>query len=477
MASYRSCVSLLVWLAVPAAAQSPTPARDSDFVRWAKANSIPLESIDRPYADSSFAFLRPLVGSAHILSLGEVIHGGHEPLEFRNRAIKYAVTHLGFTGVALESGLTEADLIDEYIHDGTGNRDSVAWSGLTYGFGSLIEDRELVSWLREHNAHATRKVNFYGVDLTGGDDYNGAFPGAPKAVWTALDYLGEVAPMTSADLRSRLGPMMDRFIPPRYHEYAPAERTRLRVVLDSLYQTMVADSSRYIRASSPRRYAHALRNAWMAGRLNDFMAMIKDSTMLNGSMLALRDSTIAEDVRWALGQEGDGGRLVFFAHDGHVMNTVNDFRNSNIAAFRNLGEYQTAGHHLRQWFGQDMVVIASTASSTNVRRYWTNGASGNPSDPSSWDAALARVGRPEFVLDLRRADRVPNVASTLTTRWPFRVQTFFVPVVPREAFDAIVYFDRDAPAPDNLQNRKVDPQLMFFTDDRGGDLSTRHQTN
>ena len=274
-------------------------------------------------------------------------------------------------------------------------------------------------------------MNFYGVDLTGGDDFNGVFPGAPKAVWAALDYLGQVAPATGTDLRSRLGPLMDRFTPPRYHELSPSEQTHLRTALDSLYRTMLADSSRYAGASSPHRYARALRNAWMAGRLNDVMSAA-DSTEFNATQAALRDSVIAENTRWALRQEGNGGRLLFFAHDGHIMNTRNDFQNANVAGFRGLKGWKTAGAHLRAWFGQDMVVVASTASSTNVQRYWTNGAPGNPSDTTSFDAALARVGRPAFLLDLRRADRVPDVAAALVRPWLFRVQTFFEPFLPRQ---------------------------------------------
>ena len=138
---YRSCVSLLLGAAVPAAAQSVAPPSNSSFSRWAQANAIPLASVDAPYADSSYAFVRPLAASARILALGELIHGGHEPLAFRNQVIKYALTHLGFTGVALESGQTDGDLVDNYIHGGPGNVDSVAVAGLTYGFGTLPEDR------------------------------------------------------------------------------------------------------------------------------------------------------------------------------------------------------------------------------------------------------------------------------------------------------------------------------------------------
>jgi erythromycin esterase len=464
MKRFRSLVlTAALWLAPPVGAQPVAPTPDSSFSRWARANAIPLRSVDQPYVDSSFDFLRPLVGTARILSVGELIHGGHEPLAFRNEVIKYAVTRMGFTAVALESGLTDATVVDGFIHGGPGNVDSVLRTGLTYGFGSLPENRELILWLREHNAHAARQVSFYGVDLTGGDDYNGGFPGAPQSVRAALDYLSPVAPTIGADLSSRLLPLMNRFNPPRYGEFSPTDRHELRTSVDRLYQALLVDSSRSVRATSPRRYAQALRNAWMAARLNDIMGAPSDSTPFNTAQAGLRDSVIAEDVKWALHQEGDQGRLVLFAHNGHIMNALADFRSANTT-YRGIGGWKMAGRHLREWFGHDVFIIASTAPTTNVRRYWTNGTPGNPFDATSFDAALARIGKPTFVLDLRSADRIPDVANMLMRSWPFRIQTFFQQAVPRDAADAIVYFDRITPSNDNLRN--VDPQLMLYTDDR-----------
>jgi erythromycin esterase len=227
---------------------------------------------------------------------------------------------------------------------------------------------------------------------------------------------------------------------------------------------MRADSSREMQASSPRRYARALRNVWMAGRLNDFMAL-GDTTEITADQAAFRDSVIAEGTRWAVGQEGAGGRVVLFAHDGHIMSARNDFRHADVPAFRTLRGYAMAGHYLRTWFANDLVVVASTASGAVVRRYWVNGASGNPSDTTSFDAALALVGQPAFVLDVRRAAGVPTVATMLERPWLFRLQTFFEDVVPQTAFDAVVYFDQITPSKDDV--RDVDPQLMLYTDHHG----------
>lgn len=147
------------------------------------------------------------------------------------------------------------------------------------------------------------------------------------------------------------------------------------------------------------------------------------------------------------------------------MSARNDFSHADVPAFRTLRGYAMAGHYLRTWFANDLVIVASTTSGAVVRRYWVNGASGNPSDTTSFDAALALVGQPAFVLDLRSAAGVPTVATMLGRPWLFRLQTFFEDVVPRNAFDAVVYFDQITPSRDDV--RDVDPQLMLYTDRHG----------
>src|SRR5262249_11779731 len=144
--------------------------------------------------------------------------------------------------------------------------------GLSWGFQRLPENRELLIWLREHNAHATKKVHLYGLDLTGGDDV-GVWPGASKAVIATLDYAKRFAPTAAASLRSNLGPLMDRFIPDRYPEYSAEERDELRDALNDLYQLVLDDTSGMAGARSRLLHVRGLRNAWAAQRLNEIMAI------------------------------------------------------------------------------------------------------------------------------------------------------------------------------------------------------------
>jgi len=394
--------------------------------------------VDAPYDDASFAFLRPLVGNAHVFAIGEAIHGGHEPLAFRNEVIRYAVTHLGFTAVAIESGFTEAGIIDDFIQGGPGNIDSVVRAGITWEFERLPENHDLVAWLHSYNATATRKVHFYGLDITGAND-TGFMPLAAHAITAPLSYLDHVAPPVAARFRPRLEPLLDRWIPTRFAELSAADRDLIRAELDSMSHALEADSGRYIRATSHLAYARALRNVWMAIRMHEIMTVdltAPPNSYRGGAIF--RDSTMAENTQWVLRQSGPGAHIIVFAHNGHVLNTRPVYGGDTLTPL---------GHYLRGHFGPDLVVLGATTGTviggTGGIGGWLGDSGESRANPATFSATLAKVGLPTFVLDRRSGDRIPEVAAALAQTWPFMLGSDEPqPVVPHEAFDAVVYFER-----------------------------------
>ena len=66
--------------------------------------------------DSDLIPLHTIAGSARVVAIGEPTHGGHEPLAFRNRLVRYLVEHEGFTAVGIESFHQPYRLSDLTIH-------------------------------------------------------------------------------------------------------------------------------------------------------------------------------------------------------------------------------------------------------------------------------------------------------------------------------------------------------------------------
>jgi hypothetical protein len=116
---------------------------------------------------------------------------------------------------------------------------------------------------------------------------------------------------------------------------------------------------------------------------------------------------------------------VVFAHNGHVMNpfvegAASDFRQPSAAM----------GAFLRPVLGRDLVVIGGTSGGLPPAR----------NDSAEVDAALARVGLPRFLLDLRSADGAALrwLSGPHTTRSNNGVQIVNL----RTAFDAVYFVDR-----------------------------------
>ncbi|MFN8668634.1 MAG: erythromycin esterase family protein [Gemmatimonadaceae bacterium] len=409
-----------------AAQRRPIIPMDPALATWFAATARPLPSMDAPYADSSYAWLGPFIGRARLLALGETIHLGHEPLAFRNHAIRYAVTQLGFTGVAIESGFTEGEAIDRFIQ-GAGavaSIDSILDAGISYGFSRLPENRALVLWLREHNQTARHRVHFYGIDQSGVGE---ADMGGPAAFDAALALIASLDPAAAQRHRAALAPFRSRFTVGSYPSYTPDERRALHAALVALAQSLARDSARYARATSPAAVAMAARHAWAALRLEEaFMTSGTEGPRATRT-IRLRDSVMAENTKWALQQQGLGGKLVVFAHNGHALNVPLDFPAMGPPMVM-------MGQRLRHDLGDAMRSIG-TSSDAYV------GLGDVLQDLSSFEGALATVRGGNWWLDLRTADRLPAVSARLRAPWLTRIHAWRQPFVPRTTMDAVVVLD------------------------------------
>ena len=157
---WRAVIALApAWVAVHAVAAGAQQNTES-FVRWATAHAVPIRSVEPGTGFDDLRRLQPIIGNARIVALGEPTHGAHEPLAFRNRLFQYLVEELGFTAIAIESGLAESRRIFDFVAGGPGADGpdaarKVVRENLTWGFGSFEENEELVRWIRAYNADTT----------------------------------------------------------------------------------------------------------------------------------------------------------------------------------------------------------------------------------------------------------------------------------------------------------------------------------
>ncbi|MGH9838613.1 MAG: erythromycin esterase family protein [Blastocatellia bacterium] len=378
---------------------------EREFLTWARQDMHPVTTLapDAPFSD--LEPLRRMIGNATLVSLGEGLHMGAEPLEFRNRLFRFLVEKMGFTAIAIESGIIEGYVVNEYVLGGPGDLKTVVAKGFTFGFDKLPQEASLVQWMREYNAdprHA-RKIQFYGFDVS-----------SKVALDDALRYLDGVDSAAATTLRNRISSIVPRLnfsrfsdAPNHYPHLSQAQRDLLTAAIADMITLFELREAAYIAASSDRAYEWAYRSAIAARQMDDYLRQVpvgwtpKDGI---GSVIgtsAVADRAKFDNVRWIReqqGADGPGGKILLFAHRDHVATALVSVR---FPPQNRLLMPPMMGTYLPRRYGAQLVTIGNLlgedTSNCQAKR--------PPAPAGSLEGLLSTLKPPMFLLDLRAAPR------------------------------------------------------------------------
>jgi erythromycin esterase len=447
----RNRFTALALLLVSAAAAAQPDSGRAAFLDWSGRALQPLTTVrpDAPFTDLSP--LGRLIGDADLVALSEADHGMAEPLKFRNRLFRYLVEHLGFTAIAIESGVTESRVVHDYVRGGPGELPTVMAQGISWTFDQLPQNADLVRWMREYNANprTTRKISFYRFDVPGSPGNAAANRGMRTAADAALAYLDNVDSAAAAALHTRLDQWLPsvridrRQVPgPRYTDLTAAERDALTAAVADLVTLFEHRQARYMQSSSPSDYEWAYRSA-LGARAADAWLRKVAAGGVDGfpQAMEVRDRMQAENVRWIVDQQQPNGKVLLFAAWVHVATTPLPYWGAASAR----SDTAVAGTYLRRQFGNRLVTIGNL----HRRGTWYCGPDSVSRDDAvqgSLSQLLGTLSRPLFLLDLRAAP--PPVRSWLDQE---RVVSDAYPWGRYElnvarGFDMLLYMDRITPA-------------------------------
>jgi erythromycin esterase-like protein len=166
-----------------------------------------------------------------------------------------------------------------------------------------------------------------------------------------------------------------------------------------------------------------------------------------------RDFFMAENVAWALGREGEVGKVVVWAHNWHVSFLEPAGRGGAPRLGTYLGRRFGEGHVAFGFVfneGEFQAIRGATQDPAAGRglQSFTVGAA----KAGSIDAALAQAGLPLFALDLRRAPREGPVADWFRKDHPLRMagavfrpeegDEHYEPVGLARHYDALVFIEK-----------------------------------
>jgi erythromycin esterase len=325
--------------------------------------------------DGVTAWVRAVAG-ARVVALGATVAGTRELAQLAGRVLDGLLAPPRTGTLALQTSESATTALDEHVRRGTGSASDVldllgSWSWNTREVLDVVrrlaEDPEPVRVVGVDPRHPAAAVRVVGRFLRAA---------APDVLPTVADTLADLA----------LGHGDDA----------------TRVAVDRVQARLDGDAPALVAATSPDRYAEAVRHAGFLARAAELAATPPaQATAVAGRLMA-------EGVLEALDEAGPDGRLVLWAHADHVV--VRD---------------DTPGAHLREHLGdayRALLLTAGTGTTRAIRRRRLFGPARTPSThrlgtppADALESVLLPEGTRDHVLDLRVIDVPPEVAAWADT--------------------------------------------------------------
>ena len=288
------------------------PGPSSATVDWLSQHTVSLATTDPQAGLDDLSPLAAMVGSAHVVGMGEDTHGTRQFFLMKHRLLEFLVSRLGFTTFAIEATTPESDDMNRYVLAGAGDP-KVLLSRLYFWTWNTQEVLDMVQWMRQWNSSAPpdRQVRFLGFDIQS--------PGA--SMDSVASFIARVDPAEAsfvADRYACIAPFRNHGptagLSGSQYAHSPAtDKAACVAGLQEVHDLIQSRSAAYQAASSPAVYQLSLHAARL---VQEFEAMISP-TDAGASSLA-RDKAMAENIEWIRDQAGPDAKVALWAHNGHI---------------------------------------------------------------------------------------------------------------------------------------------------------------
>jgi erythromycin esterase len=381
---------------------------------WLKAHAIALNSATAGSGFDDMRRIRDIVGSAHLVALGEATHGTREFFQLKHRILEYLVAQMGFDVFAIEASFPDALAVNQYVLTGEGDP-AAALAGLGFWTWNTEEVLDMIRWMRAWNADPqhVRKVRFYGFDM--------------QSPFGAIRLIRKYAKAHSDDATLSL---LDKIVRLKFGPGPmPEAQTRLaEELLDDVAKRLDANRT--------------VDRDWLLAR--QAVELLRQAA--NNRSSSDRDRAMANNIEWLMQHEPAGSKMVIWAHNGHVATEIYPFAPEG-----------TMGAHLKKAFGDDLVVFGFVFNRGGFQAMSNKGLTDHvaqPLAPGAFDRTLADAGAPMLVVDLRKSSG--DVRRWLDSPLPHRsVGAMYndarpggyeMTIHPLRSFDAIVFVENTTAA-------------------------------
>lgn len=422
----------------PGAAMRDTPA---EVVRWLATNAVELETVRAGSGFDDLRALRELVGDARIVLLGEPTHGNREVYQLKHRIVEFLVEEMGFNVFALETPMPESVDVDAYVSEGIGDPQRALAASHMWAWDTE-EVAEMLAWMRRHNSASAQPLRFYGFDMQSPE----------RGAAGTIAYLARIDPDLANTARDALGHLAIPFSDPEAVGYRPFVDRDYDVAVQAAVADVLArfdaNQKAWSEATSPDAWVIARQHAQVLHR------WVQASADDGRRYSTLRDSTMAENVRWIRDREGPEAKVIVWAHNTHVADWVTP---------ESWGSDPALGYYLRDWYGPEVVILgilfgrggfSALEVGAGSRGLW--GFEVGPPPAGTIESMFTAAELDLALADLRQLPPGGPVAEWFATPKatrnsggvydPTDPERHLLPYAAAEAFDALVYVDSTTPS-------------------------------
>lgn len=384
-----------------------------DVTAWLGRTAVPITSADAVPDLDDLAVLDRVLDGVRIVGFAEVTHGTREFYQLKLQMLRYLVTRLGYTVLAIEAGHSGARSLNDYLLDGDGDPATVL-SGLGSVMWDVEEFAEAMAWLRAYNRSvpAAGKVRFHGISMT----HTGA--GRERV----LAYLETVAPARAAATRA----LFDRLAAGDgdgmllAHRHMDGELFR---GLCDLLDFLAGHRDEFVAMTSPEAYEEAAHHVeiirqWVGINVTTDPAVARRLPVpaKAGFNNFARSHYMARNLIDLADRIEPSAKIAVWAHTYHLGVGFED---------EDHGSVQNMGRELRNHFGQRYYAMAMEFGRGEYlqRAFMPGSTLGDfvpgtvpPAPEGSLPWHLSRAGLPRFLLDLRGSGHGEGVEDWLTRR-------------------------------------------------------------
>ncbi|MGN7819044.1 erythromycin esterase family protein [Chitinophaga sp. 22536] len=400
-----------------------------DELSWLKAHAMPLKTVDAGHGSEDLQGLKPLIGDARIVALGECTHGSSEIFRMKHRLLEFLVTEMGFRIFAIEASMPETNMMNEYVLHGKGSAEK-SLDAMYFWTWNTREVLAMAKWMRAYNiAHPDKMVQFVGFDM--------------QFSKGACDNLSQFAAQYAPELRPVVDSVVLFFDKHKgislNHPVSREEKAKVAGWLEEAVDLFKKHRQQYAKLAGDTMVA------WQAHHLVVLQQFLKLNTDFR-SVRNIRDDAMAENVAWIAAQY-PGQKLVLWAHNGHIGRRP-----------------AVMGGHLDKTFKKDMVVLGFGVAGGQYTAMKKGPVLRSDNVlcapiPRSFERYAQASGIGNFILDIRRQQLQDKRASWLLSSARLRsigalaveqCNSQFEGGILPDVYDAIIYLENTTASKMNI---------------------------